>query len=103
VTAKIHDLPTYWRVDSPPRKVPALLTGSLAAEHPARAPAAVVVVVNGRIAGASKVYAEDDQRYRFALMVDPTFLEAGANSMRLFSVEDRAGKRRLRRIAIEDG
>lgn len=103
VTARIHDLPAYQRVSSPPRKVPALLTGDLVAEHPAAAPAAVVVVVNGRIAGASKVYAEGDQPYRFALVVDPAYVEAGANSVRLFSVEDRAGERRLRSIAIQDG
>lgn len=100
VTARIDDLSAYQRVGSAPNKIPALLTGHLVAEHRAAAPAAVVVVVNGGIAGASKLYAEGDQPYRFALMVDPDSFQAGTNSVQLFSVEDRAGKPRLRSIAI---
>jgi len=98
VTARIDDLSRYQCVGSPPRRVPALLTGHLVTKNRAAVPAAVVAVVNGRIVGASKLYAEDDQPYRFALMVDPNSFQPGANSVSLFSVEDRAGEPRLRSI-----
>ncbi|HWC12949.1 MAG TPA: sulfatase-like hydrolase/transferase [Acidimicrobiales bacterium] len=103
VTARIDDLSAYHRVEPAPRKVPALLTGHLVAEHRTAAPAAVVVVVNGEIAGASKLYAEGDQPHRFALMLDPRSFQAGTNSVRLFSVEGRAGEPRLRSIATVGG
>lgn len=100
VTAKIDDLPAYQRVvGSPPRRVPALLTGHLVARNDAAAPAAVVAVMNGKIVGASRLYPEGDQPYRFALMVDPRSFQPGANRVRLFAVEDGDGEPRLRSIA----
>ncbi len=99
VTARIDDLTAYQRVGSPPKKLPALLTGYLVARGRVAPPDAVVAVVNGKIVGASQLYAEGGQPYRFALMVDPSSLLVGANSVRMFAVEDRAGEPRLRSIA----
>jgi hypothetical protein len=101
LTARVDDLAAYQRVGSPPGKVPALLTGHLVADDPATAPPAVVAVVNGAVVGASKLYAEGDEPYRFALMMDPDSLRPGANSVSLFSVEDGAGGPRLRSIAVQ--
>lgn len=103
VTARIDELPAYQRVGSPPGKVPALLTGHLVAKSRVAGPTAVIAVVNGTVVGASQLYAEGDQPYRFALMVDPNSFQPGANSVRLFSVENRAGEPRLRRIATVGG
>ncbi len=99
VVATVDDLAGYQRVGAAPGKVPSLLTGHVVPGERTTPPDTVVAVVNGAVAGASPLYPEGDQPHRFALMIDPALLRPGPNSVKLFSLEGRAGTPRLRGMA----
>jgi hypothetical protein len=82
---RVDDLGAYGSVDPATGMVPGLLLGNVRTESGAGA--AIAVAVNGRIAGVSTTFADNDGPRRFGVLIPEMLFRKGANDVRLFVVE----------------
>lgn len=98
---RIEGLALYDHIDMDAGIVPALVAGYLDASAEASPPDGVAIVVNGTIAAVSELYSERDQPQRFAALVSPAWMLAGANTVELFVVDAAGDRRILRQVEVQ--
>jgi hypothetical protein len=81
------DDPTVWSdVDMDAAVVPAYVSGRLDVDGVGAR--VVAVSVDGRIAGVARTFAAGGDAHRFAMVIPPDFLRAGANDVAVYLVDD---------------
>jgi hypothetical protein len=98
--AEVNGASLLRAVDPDAELVPNYLTGSVT---PRRSqPEALAIALNGEIAAVTRTYTEQGQT-RFAAMLPPDALRAGANSLEVFAVRSAGGRTVLEPRARDSG
>jgi hypothetical protein len=95
-TGAVDRAPAYQRVDPATGVVPVLVTGRLAGREPAGL--TIALAVDGRIRATTRSYRQDG-RTRFAALVPPGALPAGAHAVAVYAVGARDALRQVARAA----
>ena len=98
-SVRMDRLEDYERLDPRAAALPALLTGRLVPEPPAR-PAVLAIALNGRIAASTRTFDRDGTRGSFYAMLPPTALRPGRNRIEVFRVETADRQRILRPVRV---
>jgi hypothetical protein len=102
-SAEVDDWRRYWRLDPRSGELPALVSGKLTSPLPP-AGSTVLVAVNGRIGGESKLFADrpGDASGKFAVIVPDFLFKAGdgRRQLQVYVVDRSGGGPRLQPVAL---